>query len=191
MEEWKDIKGYEGIYQVSNEGRVKSLERDIKINDNGTVRHQYDHILKPKKDNKGYLILSLCNDGKRKFYKVNRLVAQAFIENPDNLPCTNHKNCIPGDNRVENLEWCDYLYNNHYGNRIEKASAKMVNNPKISKIVYKYSLDDELIAEYPSANEAQRDMGIKVGRGVSMCCRGLMNTYKGFKWSYTKKEDIN
>lgn len=170
MEEWKDIKGYEGLYQVSNEGRIKSVRNDI--------------IMSQKTDKKGYLVIGFSVNGKSKFFKVNRLVAQAFIPNPNNLPCTNHKNCIPNDNRVENLEWCDYTYNNHYGNRIEKASKKMINNPLISKIVYKYTIDNKLIGEYPSANEAQRDMGITCSRGVSMCCRGIIPTYKGYKWSY-------
>lgn len=170
MEEWKDIKGYEGLYQVSNEGRVKS------------VRNQ--KLMKPKTDKKGYKVIQFSVNGERKAFKVNRLVAQAFIENPNNLPCTNHKDCNPTNNRVENLEWCDYTYNNHYANRVEKASIKMVNNPKISREVYKYTLDGDLIAKYPSANEAQRDMGINRSRGVSMCCRGIIPTYKGYKWSY-------
>lgn len=71
-----------------------------------------------------------------------------------------------------------------YASRIEKASTKMVNNPKISREVYKYTLNGDLIAKYPSANEAQRDMGINRSRGVSMCCRGIISTYKGYKWSY-------
>ena len=170
MEEWRDIEGYEGLYQVSSEGRVRS------------VRNQ--KLMKPKTDKKGYKVIQFSVNGEKKGFKVNRLVAQAFIENPNNLPCTNHKNCITDDNRVENLEWCDYLYNNHYGNRIEKASGKMVNNPRISKVVYKYTLDGQFVAQYPSANEAQRDMGIRYSKGVSMCCRGINKTYKGYRWSY-------
>lgn len=170
MEEWKDIKGYESLYQVSNEGRVRS------------IRNQ--KLMKPKTDKKGYKVIQFSVNGERRTFKVNRLVAQAFIENPNNLPCTNHKDCNPTNNRVENLEWCDYIYNNHYANRVEKASIKMVNNPKISREVYKYTLDGDLIAKYPSANEAQRDMGINRSRGVSMCCRGIIPTYKGYKWSY-------
>ena len=170
MEEWKDIKGYEGIYQVSNEGRVRSVRKQ--------------KLMKPKTDKKGYKVIQFSVNGKRRAFKVNRLVAQAFIENPNNLPCTNHKDCNPANNRVENLEWCDYTYNNHYASRIEKARIKMFNNPKISREVYKYTLDGDLIAKYPSANEAQRDIGINYSRGVSMCCRGIMKTYKGYRWSY-------
>lgn len=170
MEEWKDIKGYEGLYQISNEGRIKSLRTNI--------------IMSPKTDKKGYLVICFSVGGNMKSFKVNRLVAEAFIPNPNNLPCTNHKNCIPNDNRVENLEWCDYLYNNHYDDRIEKARNKMINNPQISKVVYKYTLDGKFVAKYPSANEAQRDMGIETSRGVSMCCRGIIPSYKGYRWSY-------
>lgn len=178
MEQWKDIEGYEGYYQVSSEGKIRSLDRVI----NGRLIK--GKKIKPKHDGKGYLVLALCKGGKQKYYKVNRLVALTFLPNPKKFPCTNHKDCNPTNNRVENLEWCDYTYNNHYANRIEKARIKMVNNPKISKEVYKYTLDGDLIAKYPSANEAQRDMGINYSRGVSMCCRGIIPTYKGYKWSY-------
>lgn len=170
MEEWKDIEGYEGLYQVSSEGRVKSLRNN--------------KALKPKTDKKGYAVICLCKNNTKHYFKINRLVAKAFIPNPHNLPCTNHKNCIPNDNRVENIEWCDWKYNNHYGNRINKARTKMVNNPGISKIVYKYTVDGEFIEQYPSANEAQRNIGIEKSRGVSMCCRGVIPTFKGYKWSY-------
>lgn len=182
MEEWKDIKGYEGLYQVSNEGRVRSLDRYVNGRNCQVLRK--GRIRKFKIDKKGYLLVCLSISNIEKTYKVNRLVAEAFIENPDNLPCTNHKNCIPSDNRVENLEWCDYTYNNHYGGRIDKARQKMINNPRISKVVYKYTLDGKFIGKYPSANEAQRDMGIDKSKGVSMCCRGIIPSYKGYRWSY-------
>ena len=102
-EKWKDIDGYDGMYQVSDLGRVRSLKF-------GKVR-----MLRARKDGKGYLQVDLCKDGKQKWYKVHRLVAQAFIPNTDSSKTIiNHRNSIRDCNRVENLEWCDYRYNNTY-----------------------------------------------------------------------------
>ena len=115
-EEWRDIKGYEGRYQVSNLGRVKSL------NYNHTSREK---ILKAREDKVGYLYLNLYKNNKRKTHKVHRLVAQAFIENPNNYPQVNHKDENKSNNRVENLEWCTHRYNLNYGTRNQRASEKM------------------------------------------------------------------
>ena len=187
MEEWKDIKGYEGAYQISNKGRVKSLERKgIKHYKDGkdVVYTIKEAILKPNASKQGYLYVTLCGEEKDECPRINRLVAIAFIPNPNNLPVVNHKDENKANNNVENLEWCDYPYNNNYGDRKEKVKAKMINNPGISKRVYKYTKDNELVGIFPSANEAQREMGIEKSRGVPMCCRGIMKTYKGYKWSY-------
>ena len=117
MEEWRDIKGYEGKYQVSNLGRVKSL------NYRGNTNKE--HILKPRELRGGYRQIKLYKNGSREYYLIHRLVAETFIPNPNNLPCVNHK--IDNfehrsDNRVENLEWCNHKYNNNYGNRNKRIS---------------------------------------------------------------------
>ena len=96
-EVWKDVKGYEGLYLVSNLGRVKSIAKDT--------------ILSPKPTIYGYVIVCLTKDKKEKGKRVHRLVAEAFIQNPSKLPFINHKNCIKTDNRVSNLEWCTQSYN--------------------------------------------------------------------------------
>ena len=119
MEIWKDIKGYEGLYQVSNMGRIKSLGND---------KTRKEKILSLKPNNKGYIIVHLCKNGKRKHFSVHRLVAEAFLPNPDNLPVVNHK--IDdfehrSDNRVENLEWCTVEYNNNYGTHNKKLSKSL------------------------------------------------------------------
>lgn len=102
-EKWKDIEGYDGVYQVSDLGRVRSKKY-------GDWR-----LLRPKKSNSGYFSVNLCKYGKQKTVKIHRLVAQAFIPNDDNSKTIiNHRNECKSDNRVSNIEWCDYKYNNHY-----------------------------------------------------------------------------
>lgn len=166
MEEiFKDIEGFEGLYQVSNYGRVKSL------------LHGKERILQPAKDKGGYLFVRLYKNGQSKIYKVHRIVTQAFIPNPDNLPCVNHKDEKPSNNHVENLEWCDYCYNLTYGSRIKRVLDK------ISKPTYQYTLDGELIAEYPSTAEVQRQLGYNQG-SISKCCNGKLKTAYGYVWTY-------
>ena len=118
MEIWKDIEGYEGLYQVSNKGRIKSLNR---IDSRG---HKVNEkILSSKPNNKGYLRVHLYKNGKRKPFSVHRLVAIAFIPNPNNLLEVNHKDENKENNTVDNLEWCDRKYNANYGGRNERASV--------------------------------------------------------------------
>lgn len=115
QEVWKDIPDYKNLYQISNFGRVKSLERLIyRKNGNYIVKEK---ILKNKTNTKGYLSISMCKNGKVKYVMIHRLVAQAFIPNPNNFPCINHKDENKQNNCVENLEWCTYSYNNTYNNR--------------------------------------------------------------------------
>ena len=125
QEIWKDIEGYEGLYQVSNKGRVKSLKRKICSNSNN---HKYntlsEKLLKLSGGGK-YIQVILCKDGKTSAKLVHRLVAQAFIPNPNNLPCVNHKDENKKNNDVRNLEWCTYKYNNEYNGRIEKCKDKI------------------------------------------------------------------
>ena len=127
MEIWKDIKGYEGLYQISNLGNVKSLKNKI--------------YLKPSIHKKGYLHCGLSKKGKRKQCFIHRLVAETFIDNPYKLPCVNHKDCNPKNNKIENLEWCTYKDNNNYKNHELKR--------KISLVIYhlekEYSNEKQLI----------------------------------------------
>ena len=170
-EEWRDIEGYNGKYQVSSLGRVKSLRDKY-----GNYREK---ILKQGKNNKtGYLQVILCKEGNVKLYRVNRLVATAFIPNPSKFPCVNHKNEIKTDNCVSNLEWCTYSYNSNYGNCSKKIAEKQ------SKQVYQYSLDGELIKIWKSTQECARQ-GFGQGN-ISACCNGERKSHKGFKWSYTE-----
>lgn len=120
---WKDIEGYEGLYQVSNLGRVRSVDRI-----GGRGRRFNGRILKPKVKTGGYLLVNFSKEGKRKMFSVHRLVAQAFIPNPEGLPQINHKDENPSNNRVENLEWCDGKYNCNYGIRNERRVQTMIRN---------------------------------------------------------------
>ena len=135
MEEWKDIDGYVGLYQISNKGRVKSLHRLDRLG-----RPVQEKILKHGYNKDGYWQVMLSKNGKYKTFRVHRLVDKAFISNPDNLPEVNHIDENKENNNVENLEWCTREYNNNYGNRNKKDSEKKkinylgTNNPSARKV---------------------------------------------------------
>lgn len=163
-EEWKDVAGYNGKYQVSNWGNVRRKKKD-----GFYERVHFSH------NEKGYLRVMLFNGKKGKLCIVHRLVAQAFIPNPNNLPQVNHKDEDPTNNHVENLEWCDNWYNTHYGNHYKRISIAK------SKAVAQYSLDGKLINTFYGAREATRITGI---RDVSYCASGKLKTAGGFVWRW-------
>ena len=180
-----DIEGYEGLYQVSNFGNVKSL---------GNENTKKEKILKFGKDGGGYLIVNLYKNCTKKTSKVHRLVANAFIPNTNKLPCINHKDENKENNCVENLEWCTYQYNNTYRNlqqrRVANTDYKAIgrkNAEKQSKQVYQYDLNGKLIKIWESTAECDRN-DYSSGN-ISACCRNCYlkegnNVYKGFIWSY-------
>lgn len=112
---WRPVKGYEGLYEVSSYGRVRSLDKYDSMN-----RFYEGRILKLFADRLGYLSVVLYSNSKRKHYLVHRLVAEAFIPNPDNLPQVNHIDENPSNDNVDNLEWCNAKYNSNYGTRIDR-----------------------------------------------------------------------
>lgn len=180
---WKDIV-YEGInyegYQVSNWGRVKTFNY---LHHNGVVK-----IMKQNKVAGGYMRVVLYKDGKRHRCMVHRLVAEAFIPNPENKPCVDHINTIRTDNRVENLVWKTHKENSNNPLTREHISKSTMNN-KRSKTVIQYTLDGEFVREYPSANEVQRqNEGFWQG-GVSACCRGKIPQYRDFIFKYKERVD--
>ena len=157
MEHWKAIDGYEGLYEVSDMGRVKSLN----YNHTGTEK-----ILKPGKNNWGYHQVNLCKDGKKKALKVHRLVAKAFIPNPQGFETVNHKDEVKTNNTVSNLEWMSQKDNNNYGTRNKRMAEAH------SKQVQMFDKStDELLDTFHSITEAWRATGIAY-QSISACCLG-------------------
>lgn len=193
IEIWKNIEGYPG-YQVSNLGRVKSLDRMVK-GKHDSMRPKKGTILKPAVYRGGYLRVQL-ND--RKLYLVHRIVARAFPEICGEWfeGCVvNHKNRIVTDNRAENLETCSQSYNVVFDGAMERRICSFknseyvqkhlgYNNPKLSKPVAQYTLGGILIAIYPSATEVARKLGIKGCGHITSCCRGERKTAYGYIWKY-------
>ena len=163
MEEWRDIEGYEGLYQVSNEGRVKSVRRNL--------------ILKPS-NVRGYKYVTFSVGQKRFTKKIHRLVAEAFIPNPENKPYIDHINTNKDDNRVENLRWCTPLENSRNPLTIEHSFGHVTHRNK----VYQYTLDGNLVMVYESTLSCE-NFGYKQV-SVSAACTGRLKTYKGYRWSY-------
>jgi len=172
MEEWRDIAGYEGLYQISNIGRVKSLDRII-----DEKHHVKERIMKPYKT-RGYYSVHLSKDNIKKAFLVHRLVAGAFIENPNNLPYINHKDEGRTNNCVDNLEWCTKLENNIYGTKIERQTAK------IRKPVLQYDLDGNFMKEWISAIDAEKAIAGKFTSAIMKCASGKNKTAYGFIWKY-------
>lgn len=190
MEIWKDIENYEGMYQVSNEGNVKSLAREIEWR--GSIRHQPERLLKPRTDRHGYLCVILCKDNNRKALLVHRLVANAFIDNPDNLPQVNHKNEDKTNNRVENLEWCTCKQNINHGTRNQRCSEANTNHIVLSIPIDMLTKQGELIHTLPSAHEAERWLHANgfpkaSNTAIIQCCKGKRKSSYGFKWQYAQK----
>lgn len=181
---WKPVRGYDGLYEVSNYGRVRNAR---------TKR-----ILKQQLDGKGYLRVGLCKNGIMKTHKVHRLVAETFIPNPNNLPQVNHKNEDKTDNFVwvnpdgtvdlekSNLEWCTRKYNLNYGNY--KEIQREIHLNEGGEPVVQFSKTGELINDkWESMSEVERVLGIN-HTNISKCCQGKIKSIGGFVWKY--KRDV-
>ena len=182
VEEWRPVVGYEGLYEVSNIGRVRSVSRWIHyISKYGKPYKIWmeGRILTLKISN-GYCLAHLSHHGIAKHKTIHRIVAEAFIQNPDNLPEVNHKDENPKNNCVENLEWCTTVYNIRYGTAIERRSSC------IRKPIAKYTKSGEFVASYISATEASKLLGKgRKGTGlISTAARGLKPSAYGYRWRY-------
>ena len=169
MEEiWRDIEGYEGLYQISNKGRVKRLLGPS------------ERILRPGINGSGYLLVNLYKNGVGLSKRIHRLVAQAFITNPDNLSEVNHKDENKLNNCVENLEWMRHIDNCNYGTRNERITGR----PSIA--ILQYSKSGEFIKEWPSSREVKRVLGINNSH-IIQCCKGRYKSAGGFIWKYKEE----
>lgn len=169
MEVWKDIKGYEGIYQVSSFGRVKKLTQE----DSDETR-----ILSQTKQQNGYLYVSLYENGKVLKRTVHRLVADAFIPNKDDFPCVNHKDENKQNNMVENLEWCTHKHNSNYGSAIKRSSSKRSKKVRC--------LDTGIV--FNSIKEASELCGIDPRR-ISDVIKGKRKNKAYLRWEYVDELD--
>lgn len=175
-EEWRPVVGYEGIYEVSSYGRVKRLPYEEHLAKNGIYPYTRSHKEKIMKGSVntgiGYYVVSLTKDGECKHMLCHRLVAEAFIPNPENYPFINHKDEIPLNNMVENLEWCTPLYNTRYGGGIQRREEAKKKSRKGWKRVFKYSVYGEFIAAYDSMNDAARKDSVH-SLQISSSCHGM------------------
>lgn len=171
---WKDIKGWEGLYQVSNLGRVRSLPKG---------GHKETITMNCGHDSCGYFQAKLSAKGVQKSYKVHRLVALAFIPNPKKYKEINHKDENKENNEVTNLEWCDRSYNLNYGSYPSNMRLKMTNRKDKSKHVCQYTKDGKYIRDWVSSKEVERQCGYNRSN-ICACCRGTRRYAYGFVWKF-------
>ena len=197
VEKWKDIPGYEEYYSVSTYGRVLAKFRLVKFTDkngNEQWKRVESHLLNDKKRGKGgYVSVSLRGDNyfsTNKFY-VHRLVAMAFIPNPDNLPIINHKDENPRNNNVENLEWCTHKYNLNYGEaqlrRVQSASAKAAEAALKEKgLISVFIEGGRHIGDFSLIKTAMKALGIKTKSTarIERCLAGEIDSAYGYEWIY-------
>lgn len=167
----RDVVGYEGLYKVSNLGNVMSF------------KGKKPRLLKQFRNNYGYLMVDLVNNKSRKYFLVHRIVAKAFIPNPNNLPQVNHKDENKTNNRVSNLEWSDSKYNCNYATRKERIAKALINRKDQSKPVLQFDKNRNFIKEYPSLRDAERKTGIHY-QSIYSVCKGRYKTAGGYIWRY-------
>lgn len=200
---WKDIEGYEGYYQVSNTGRVKTLNRVV-TQKNGTKKKLKERILKPAKCTNGYLRITLCTNSHAIGFLIHRLVAKAFIHNPNNQPEVNHIDENIENNHVENLEWVTSQQNSRHGTNIERMRKALIERGSVagenngmygrtgsknpnSKPVIQYDMQGNFIAEYASASCPGRKFGYNPS-SISGAARGNYKQAYGYMWKYKNQD---
>ena len=176
---WKDIIGYENLYQISSLGRVKSLG-------NGGSNASKERILKYG-NVRGYHKVTLCKQGKQKHFFVHRLVAMTFLPNPDNLSEVNHRDEQKTNNCISNLEWVTHKENSNYGTRNERIgklhSIIKIGNQYANKPIVQYDLNYKIIGIWESIKQASEILGIN-NSNITQCLKGKYKTAKGYKWKY-------
>lgn len=171
MEEWKDVVGYEELYQVNNSGKVRShYKGEWKIISDCSTKY-------------GYKVVLLYKDGVRKSARVHRLVAEAFIPNPNNYPYINHKDENPANNCVENLEWCTAKYNINYGTCQQRKASKL------QIPILMFDIDGNLLETFNSITDAETELRYN-HECISRCCSGKIISYKNCIWLYKGQESL-
>lgn len=184
QEIWKEIPGWEGFYEASNLGEIRSIRRVV-TRPNGRPLPVNSKILSQATNKYGYKAVVLCRHGVMKTMAVHRLIAMTFIPNDCNYPTVNHKNEVKSDNRAENLEWCTLAYNIRYGTcQARRAQKVKKNNPKTSRPVIMMDLSGGALQEFPSLMEAQRQTGVKNQNIWECCAGGRSKTAGGYKWKF-------
>lgn len=181
---WKDIEGFEGLYQVSSFGKVKSIGRTIYKQDRwGRVQEYYlkEKILSYYINSSGYCVVNLYNGEKCVHKLIHRLVAIAFISNPDNLPEVNHNDENKQNNFYENLSWCDRKFNNNYGKQ-SKRGRRIASKHRMKR-VEQLDINGTSINIYEGIRVAEEETGID-NTAISRCCRGIFKTAGGYVWRY-------
>ena len=176
IEIWKDIENYEGLYQISNWGRVKSLPKSWLKYDGG-ILHQKELILKPRPTTVGYLRVCLRKDNHSKDFYIHRLVGLAFLPNPHNYSEINHIDENKTNNNVDNLEWCSRCQNNNWGSHNISGAKKR------GKPVMQYDTNGNLISVYESGKKASREVGVDSSL-IRECCKGTYKQAGGYIWKY-------
>lgn len=204
MELWKDIEGYEGRYQVSNEGRVKSVKRLVPNGKNRLIT-VHEKILKNCVFTKTkYEYVKLYLNGNRKNILIHRLVAETWIPNPENKPCVGHKDCNTHNNSVVNLYWCTYEENNNHPITKERQSKAKEGKPsnnsghkwtlktrdkhiehikRVKKTIYQYTLNENLLKIWDSIIDIEKECGF-ARAAISYCCNGKRKTAYDYIWSF-------
>lgn len=173
QEIWKDIPGYEELYQISNLGRVRSYKLGYKFCDRLVYKH------------KGYIRTALCKNNRCIHFYVHRLVAQVFLPNPDNLPEVNHKDGNKTNNCVDNLEWCTRQENMNHARKTglwpftEHMRIALIHPKEISQ----YAMSGKFLRSYESVKDAHLQTGINAGN-ICLCCKGKRNSAGGYIWEY-------
>lgn len=186
QEEWRNIQGFDGYYQVSNTGRVKRVS-SYNCTKNGKLLKPYN--------NSGYLFVKLSVNGKTHDFSVHRLVATTFIPNPDNKPCVDHIDCQRSNNNADNLRWVDYSENRN--NPITKERQRMAiktNNPMSGKIGIFHCRSKAIICKetgvlYWGTKEAERNTGV-CGSNIWKVLIGKQKTSGGYHWRYATPDEI-
>lgn len=172
---WKPVKGYEGYYEVSNLGNVRSVDRVV-VYSNGAKHSYKGTILSTRPNSAGYTTVRLSINQDRVNHFVHRLVAEAFLPNPNNYPQVNHKDENPKNNALENLEWCSATYNINYGNR----------NKSTRRPIVRLSLEGDYIDSYDGIRQAARELGLS-NSGISGALTGTYYTHLGYCWVYKEE----